>query len=339
MTVDKKAFALLALACVAAAGGGAYLAVHHGVSSRQAAPAGGREPAALPQASPVTASPASPGAAASQTPQPVSAAADSQNRSEPVKTAPAAASVKAAQSPASRTPKQAAQPAPAPATIAKARPAEPVEQASPAPSSSPVTPPVETAPAVVPVAQVLAPEPAAPEREFEELVVPAESVVGLQVETSLTSETAQVEDPVRARVTRDVRVGGQVAIPAGSRVEGSVTLVERGGKFKEVARLGVRFHTLFLEDGTRLPMNTESVFREGAAPSGESAAKVGGAAVGGAILGAIFGGTKGAVVGGSAGAAGGAAAVMAGDRNPATLPAGTTVTVRLTAAVTITVEK
>jgi hypothetical protein len=66
---------------------------------------------------------------------------------------------------------------------------------------------------------------------------------------------------------------------------------------------------------------------------------VGGSAVGGAILGAILGGAKGAVIGGGAGAAGGTAVVMAGDRNAATLPAGTTVTVRLMSDVTVTVER
>ena len=52
-----------------------------------------------------------------------------------------------------------------------------------------------------------------------------------------------------ARVTRDVVADGRVAIPAGARVVGAVTTVERGGKLKERARLGVRFHTLVLADG------------------------------------------------------------------------------------------
>jgi len=66
---------------------------------------------------------------------------------------------------------------------------------------------------------------------------------------------------------------------------------------------------------------------------------VGGAAVGGAILGAILGGAKGAVIGSTAGAGAGTAVVMAGDRNAATLPAGTPMTVRLLAPVTVTSEK
>ena len=147
-------------------------------------------------------------------------------------------------------------------------------------------------------------------------------MIGLQVETALSSERAQLEDRVDARVTRDVLVNGRVAIPAGSRVFGSVTLVDRGGKVKGAARLGIRFHTLVLADGSEVALNTEPFYREGESPAGDSAKKIGGATAVGAILGGILGGGKGAVIGGATGAAGGTAAAMAGDRNAAVVPAG-----------------
>ena len=138
---------------------------------------------------------------------------------------------------------------------------------------------------------------------------------------------------------REVRVGNEVAIPAGARALGSVTLVERGGKFKDRARLGIRFHTLVLADGTRLPITSETIYRNGDAPGNASAAKIGGGAVAGAILGAIIGGAKGAAVGATAGAGGGTAAVMAGDAKAATFPSGTEVTARILSPVTVTVER
>jgi hypothetical protein len=181
------------------------------------------------------------------------------------------------------------------------------------------------------------PEPA--QKTFDELVISADSVIGLQTENRVSSDSARVEDRVDARVTRDVKVGDRVAIPAGSRAIGSVMQVDRGGKFKERARLGIRFHTLVLADGSRVPISTETIFRDGDAPGNSSAAKVGGAAVGGAILGAILGGGKGAAIGATAGAGAGSAAVMAGDRNAATLPSGTPMTVRILSPVTVTIEK
>ena len=103
--------------------------------------------------------------------------------------------------------------------------------------------------------------------------MPADSVLGLQVERTITSETAKVEDKVSARVTRDVRVVSRVAIPAGSIVSGSVTEVDRGGKMKGKARLAVRFHTVTLADGTQLAVRTDAVVREGESPARETAAK------------------------------------------------------------------
>ncbi len=170
-------------------------------------------------------------------------------------------------------------------------------------------------------------------------MIARDSVIGLQTETRITSETARVEDRVDARVTRDVRAGDRVAVPAGARAIGSVSLVERGGKFKERARLGIRFHTLVLADGTRVPINTETIFRDGEAPTNSSAQKVGGGAIGGAIIGAIIGGGKGAAIGAAAGAGAGGAAVMAGGRNEVVVPPGTPLTARISQPVTVTIER
>lgn len=232
--------------------------------------------------------------------------------------------------------RRAPKPAPAPREATVERP-EPAPVARPLPGTAPeegvfarTTPPVAGV-------QTLPPLP--PEPQFEELTVPANSVMGLRLLDSVSSETAQIEDRVEARVTRDILVDGRVVIPAGSRVIGSVSDVDPGGKLKERARLGVRFHTLVLADGTDVPIQTDTLYREGESPSNASAAKIGGGAIGGAILGGILGGGKGAAIGGAIGAAGGTTAVMAGRRRPAELYSGSTVTVKLLSPVSITVER
>jgi hypothetical protein len=207
-------------------------------------------------------------------------------------------------------------PLPAPLPVPAQEPAAPAEASRPEPQPEPARVP-----------------------QYDEVVLPTSSVIGLQVETSLSSERARVEDRVEARVTRDVVANGHVAIPAGSRMLGSVTFVDRGGKVKDRARLGIRFHTLVLADGDEVQLNTEPIYRDGESPAGDSAKKIGGAAAVGAIIGGIIGGGKGAVIGGSTGAGAGTAATMAGDRNPATLASGSIVTVRLAAPVTIEVER
>jgi hypothetical protein len=224
----------------------------------------------------------------------------------------------------------------------------PSSAASQPPPAAPVPPPTDGAGVASPVARAddtartaqdvpRAPEP--PQKTFEDLVIARDSVIGFQTETRISSDTARVEDRVDARVTRDVRVGDRVAVPAGARAIGSVSLVERGGKFKERARLGIRFHTLVLADGTRVSINTETIYRDGEAPTNSSAQKVGGGAIGGAIIGAILGGGKGAAIGAAAGASAGGAAVMAGGRNEVVVPPGTPLTARINQPVTITIER
>jgi hypothetical protein len=334
------AVGLLALSCVTAAAGGAYVAVRQNTDPAPASSAATTSPAPAVRETEAVVTPATPAPTAEpvESPRatPVSSTAPATAATsgktpaiEPARTRRAEPSPK----PAGRTPAPAARTAaPVPATEPVAAPSLPAET-SPARVDNPAPPePVRPEPARV--------EPAAPAPpEMIEVVVPSASVIGLQIESPVSSERARIEDRVEAKVMRDVSADGRTAIPAGTRAIGSVTLVERGGKVKERARLGVRFHTLVMADGTQLPIRTEAILREGESPTGDSARKIGGAAVGGAILGAIMGGKKGAIVGGATGAAGGTAVVMAGDRNAATLPVGAVVTVRLSSPLSIEVER
>ena len=313
MEITKAAVAFVAAACVAAGAAGGYLA------TRSANMDTTFEPATAPIVSP------DPGPDAGV------------EQSESLVTNRTAVPVEA--------------PLPAPKTRPPQRP-RPAPVSQPAPRQVAAAPldsrdvPTEVTPIIPAVVEPVRPveleqprpiEP--PQPELQELVLAGDSVIGLQVETAISSETARVEDEVVARVTRDVKVGDHVAIPAGSKARGEVTLVERGGKVRERARLGVRFTSIVLADGTRVPVATETIYREGDAPGRESATKIGGGAIGGAILGGILGGAKGAAIGGSIGAGAGSAAVLAGGRNAATLSPGSPVTIRLQQPATVVVEK
>jgi hypothetical protein len=315
MEISKATVGILVAACVTAGAGGAFLA------TRGEEPVATRELAV--SADPVAGAVDQSEAVVTDTP------ADIATTSAPVPvTPPVSATPRAAAPRPARNPQPAADPAPRASASSAAIPA--------AADEAPVIAPIEP-PRIVDNDASRTVEPAGP--IYDDLVVAADSVIGLEIESAVTSERARVEDVVTARVTRDVRVGDRVAIPAGSRVNGEVTLVERGGKLKDRARLGVRFTSIVLADGTRVPIETETIYRDGDAPAKESAAKIGGAAIGGAILGGILGGAKGAAIGGAVGAGGGSAVVMAGGRNAATLPSGTPVTVRLEDTATVTVER
>jgi type IV secretory pathway VirB10-like protein len=331
MLSNRLAIAAIGVACVAAAAGGSYLATRQN-AGEVAAPTAQAASATAPVSQPVQETEAVVGDAPKAAPaapalEPPPAPAPAKRTETPSR---AATRVSKAERSTARN--NAQQPPPLERSW-------PSGSSSSTPSASaPAT--SESTPAHVdehPAEPARAPEPPAP--TYEELIVSSGSVIGLQNQTPLSSEKARIEDKVEARVTRDVRVGGTVAIPAGSKAIGTVVVVERGGKFKERARLGIRFHTLTLADGTQLPISTETIYREGDAPGNSSAAKVGGGAVAGAILGAIIGGGKGAAIGAATGAGGGSAVVMAGDRSAATLPAGTDITARILSPVTVQVQK
>jgi hypothetical protein len=347
MLSNRFAFAALALACIAAAAGGGYLATRQNVvpapASAHVQTAGAVTPAQPLAASPGVAAQSGTAASPAKAVQETEGVVGDAGARTPVSASKTSAAKRVeppARGDATRDNRRAT------ATSARQEPVPTLTNSWP--SSATPQPPAPAAPATVETQTMprpeerTAPEPARapepPQHTFEELVLSAQSVIGLQTDSRVSSETAHVEDRVEAHVTRDVKVGDRVAIPAGAKAIGSVMQVERGGKVKERARLGIRFHTLVLADGTRIPISTETIFRDGEAPGNSSSAKMGGAAVGGAILGAILGGGKGAAIGAAAGAGAGAAAVATSDRNAATLAAGTSMTVRILQPITVTTD-
>jgi len=354
MEIRTSTVAVVAASCITVGAAGAFLATRSSSTGPQAVPAADVAPSGVEQSEDVVAdapvepasaaTPASGSALAPVAPPAKSRVEGPRPAPAPVKSAAApvqsaSAAVKSAPAPVKSVPARGQS---APRAAESARPAIADSRTIATPPTTSIEPrgtqpkPIQPA-AAEPVAPLAPPPP--PEPRYVDLVVAPDSVLGLQMETSISSDKAQVEDQVTARVTRDVRVGERVAIPAGSTARGEVTTVERGGKVKDRARLGIRFTSVVLADGTRVPIETETIYREGDSPSGQSAAKIGGGAIGGAIIGGIFGGAKGAAIGASAGAGAGTAAVMAGGRNPATLPSGTPVTVRVVKPATVTVEE
>ena len=322
MSTKALVIAVVGVGCTLAAGTGAFLAQRINIADASASQIEASAPDAVPMAAPAAFSdtvvaPASTPAAPAEAGRAVTARSDGSSSSE--RDRPAA--TRSRQTSANREMSEPRAERTVPETEAQST-AEP-----PLPASRPdVVAPVEA--------------PRLPDRTeravvLEELVVPAESVIGLRLESALSSETAQLEDRVTAVMTRDVTVNGRTAIPAGSRVDGVVTAVDRGGKFRERARLGVQFTSVRLADNTNLRIRTEPVYRDGESPAREATTRIGIGAAAGAVLGGILGGKKGAVIGGATGAGAGTAVVTAGGRHAAIFEPGFLLTVRLIDDVTV----
>lgn len=220
-----------------------------------------------------------------------------------------------------------------------------------APAVEPAPAPVETAP--VPSnaapkprpaapssarAQAAAPRPVAPAKpRFREVTAPVGTELPLELTTAVSSETAQIESPVTARLRRAVVVDGLTVFPAGTVFHGSVTEVERAGRVKGRSHLAFRFTEVTIDE-QRDRVATNSVSFEGEATKSEDATKVGAGAGIGAVIGGIVGGGKGAAKGAVIGGAAGAGTVLATRGRDVELAAGSEVNATLASPYGVRVE-
>ncbi len=230
---------------------------------------------------------------------------------------------------------EATQPASQPAPETQAPAAEPPAPPPPTPQPEPAQPPArqqasrprptrpaEAAPAPVPQ------EPAAPRRPAM-ASVPGGTVLSLAMDQEVTSKTAMVGDTFTATVLQAVEVDGAVAIPEGSKVQGSVTEAVAAKRGAGQARLALSFDLLRLPSGHE--SNIAGTFQEVTeSKKKRNAAIIGGSAAGGALLGRILGkDTKGAVVGSIIGGGVGTAVVMGQEGEQVTLAADAPFEIRL----------
>jgi len=165
------------------------------------------------------------------------------------------------------------------------------------------------------------------------LTLPEGTEVSVRLEQPLSSRTARLEDRFEATVARPVYLDGRIVIPDGSRVQGTVTEVQRAQRPARGGRLNLAFDRLLLDDGSTVDLTARVVQVHEDIGSGDTVKQGAiGAAIGG-ILGKVLGGTKGAIVGVLIGGAGGA---IASNGDDVELPAGTVFTLQLDRAVNVT---
>jgi hypothetical protein len=145
-----------------------------------------------------------------------------------------------------------------------------------------------------------------------EVTIPAGTELPVVLDTSVGSDSSEVEAPVRAHLSRAVLVNGEPVLAEGSTVSGVVTDATRSAKVKGRASVGVRFDSLTPAGADeRYRIQTAAINRTAAATTKEDAIKIGAPAAGGAIIGGIIVGKKGAAIGTAVGGGGGAAVVLA----------------------------
>jgi hypothetical protein len=217
-----------------------------------------------------------------------------------------------------------------PGTITPQGQVPPPEPEPPAPTPRASTKPRSTAPrSTAPKAKA-----AAAPAEAPGVTVPIGTSLAVTVNTSMSTETAQVGDTWSGVVKENVNVGEKTVIPAGSVVTGTVTEVKPAVKGdRATLALGVSAVTV---EGKEYPVRaaTEPIVA-GSTRARNIGAVAGGTAAGALIGRAVGGSGKGAVIGGLIGAAAAGGAVAKSKGYQVVLKEGTDITFNTTESVAI----
>jgi Glycine zipper 2TM domain len=152
---------------------------------------------------------------------------------------------------------------------------------------------------------------------------------------TISSRTAKVGETFTARVVADVRnSAGQIVVPAGSTVNGTITDVKPAPNPRTPGTLTLSVTSVTVR-GASYPIDAavdsvETTHKGRGVTSGD-AAKVGAGAVAGAVLGRVIGGNrKGTIIGGVVGGIAGAGVASSTKDSDIVLPAGAHIIIRLT---------
>jgi hypothetical protein len=162
-------------------------------------------------------------------------------------------------------------------------------------------------------------------------VIPVGQELDVRLQSSLSSETATVEQRFEATTAVDLLQDGRVLVPAGSVVRGVISGVKRPGRIDREGSLTLSFDQIVVR-GRELPVRAMAtqVFESGGIR--EEAGTIGAGAGIGGVVGGILGGVQGAVIGAVIGAGG---AVVATEGKDVRLAAGSIIRIRFDTTVNV----
>src|SRR6266853_2296784 len=140
--------------------------------------------------------------------------------------------------------------------------------------------------------------------EPKPLVIPADTVIAVVLDQTISSKASKSGDKFTATVESPIEIEGKVAIPKGARAEGVVNEAKAAGRFKGGALLVLKLTSVTVH-GKDHEIQTSAAMTSSKGKGKRTAVMVGGGAAGGAGIGAIAGGGKGAAIGALIGAAAG----------------------------------
>jgi hypothetical protein len=152
----------------------------------------------------------------------------------------------------------------------------------------------------------------------------------VRLSQALNSSNAQSGQTWQGQISEPVRVNGEIAIPQGAAVSGTIVAADAAGHFKGQSRLVLKL-TALEYNGASYDLASKDVTRLSSSRGTRSAETIGGGAAVGALIGALAGHGKGAAIGAVAGAGAGTAAQAMTKPPEVNLPAETVLAFALSA--------
>ena len=198
------------------------------------------------------------------------------------------------------------------------------------------------APAAAPPAESQAPPPAAAPPPAVansyaggDVNLPAGQSILVRMIDGVDSSRNRVGDLFHASLETDLNVNGVLVARKGADVYGRLANADKGGTFSGRSELQLEL-TRMVIDGRDYPLVSSDYNVQGKSRGSDSAKKVGGGAVAGAIIGAIAGGGKGAAIGAAAGGGAGAGVQILTKGQQVKVPSETLLEFRLQQPLTVT---
>jgi hypothetical protein len=170
------------------------------------------------------------------------------------------------------------------------------------------------------------------------VVIPAGKVLTVTLDQTVNSKTASNGDVFAASLAEPVTIDGNVVLPAGTKVSGTIVQAQSAGKFNGHALLQLTLDSIRL-NGTRYSIQTSEFEEVGKGRGKRTGIGAGGGAAFGAIIGALAGGGKGAAIGAVAGGGAGAAGAGFTGKRDIVLPAETRLHFKLAQPLSIAVSQ
>lgn len=152
------------------------------------------------------------------------------------------------------------------------------------------------------------------------LTVPAGKVMTVRLADPVGSKISQAGQSFGGTLAKSVEVSGEVAIPAGAKVEGVVVDAKPLGRFAGGALLQLKLDSITV-DGNQMPVQTATFTQTLKGKGKRTAVMAGGGAGLGALIGGLAGGGKGAAIGAAAGGGAGTAGTAFTGNKEIVLPA------------------